>query len=136
MKGKLMKRPAETPNSAPANVSERAIRRAFTFPESKRTKTGQSAHFLKWKQDAAVKKHLQRMTVSWLAEAVQTKEGTKLSAPFFKLAAAYANVWDLSQAKRADLLNVPGLGAIGLGKVEEYLKSRNVELAWDATDAG
>lgn len=130
MKGKLMKRPAETPNAPAGKVSERAMRRAFTFPESARTKTGQPTHFLKWKQDAAVKKHLQKMTVSWLAEAVQTNVNPRLAAPLFKLAPHYANVWLLSQAERADLLKIPGVGETGLKNLGKYMAEKQVSLVW------
>ena len=95
-------------------------------------KVGGAARLDKWRHESKVKKHLQALTVSWLAEQVHkaTDGGPKLSGPLYKLASAYANVWDLSQAARADLLKVPGVGAVGLLRVEEYLTSHQVELKW------
>lgn len=110
--------------------STRQIHRSGARPEATRAGTGQPAHFLKWKQDAAVKNHLQRMKVTWLAERVAAAGDLKISNTLHKLAVRYRNVWQLSQADRTDVLATLGVGPASLDKVEAYLTEHKVPLRW------
>lgn len=48
------------------------------------------------------------------------------------VAAGYKNVWDLSQAKREDLLKAKGIGPATLKKIRDVLVRRSVPVAWKA----
>jgi hypothetical protein len=93
--------------------------------------TGTTSHFAKWKEDAAVRKHLQDMSTTWLAEQLHAKEEFKLSGTLHKLSTGFPNVWRMSQARRADLLEVAGVGPVGLDRLKEYLEKFQVALKWD-----
>ena len=110
-----------------------------------RLKTGEPAHIRAWKAEAAakngswkdrkaVKKHLRNMTLIWLAEALDGLGGSEnlaLGRTLRKLAPTYANVLVLSEeTDAANLLAVPTVGKRGVEKLEEYLRSKNVPLAW------
>lgn len=136
-------REAETPNTSGRLMGAREIRRRLGSATSagrpvKASGTGTPSHFQQWKLDADVKKHLRKMTVSWLAEQVQksdkSKAGAAVSTPLFKLATVYANVWDLSQARWADLIAVPGVGDRGLKHLQKYLEGHEVKLRWNDGD--
>lgn len=114
--------------------TSREIRRMLAMegqPRVPRSKTGTPAHILQWKQEAAVKKHLQKMPTVWLADQLNEKRETSVSTPLYRLAGTFANVWDLSQARRAELLAVPGVGPKGLAHLQEYLEKFQVQLKWD-----
>lgn len=92
-------------------------------------RTGTTTHFAAWKAEGKVKSILQKTRTAQLADYM---EGNDKAASGFALLylAGFRNVWDLSQAKRADLLAAKGVGIATLGHVEDYLKAQSVALAW------
>lgn len=91
--------------------------------------TGRPAHFSDWKRQAEVKRHLQKMKTSWLAEQLQAQRHG--AAPvLFLLAKPFPNVWALSQATREAILAVPGVGPKRLRKLQEYLEEHQVKIVW------
>lgn len=93
------------------------------------TRTGTTAHFAAWKAEGQVKSILQKTKTATLADSIEGDDRTASGFALLYLA-GFKNVWDVSQAKRADLLAAKGVGLVTLGHVQDYLKARNVALAW------
>lgn len=124
---------------APKN---RAVRRMMTSSRSRLSvqdwptagharssgKSGTPAHVTAWRQEAEVKKHLKTVTLTLLAEKVEDKPTAKA---FLLLSSQYANAWELSRAKREEVLAVPGVGRSVAGKAHAYLVGFNVPMAWE-----
>lgn len=107
-----------------------------TGKRTSRPRTGQPAHFVAWKRDAEIRKHLQKMRVAWLAAQLETKSADERALAKTLIAIGDStelhNIWDLSRAARSTLLGVPGVGPKTLDKLGEYLLRHQVPLAWSA----
>jgi hypothetical protein len=92
-------------------------------------RTGTTPHFAQWKAEGKVKSALQKLKTDRLADDIS---GADKAASGFALLylAGFKNVWQIAQAKRADLLDAKGVGIAMLGHVEDYLAARNVQLSW------
>lgn len=80
-----------------------------------------------------MRKHLRNMTLVWLAEQLDVLGGAKnlgMGRTLRKLSAKYANVLELSETTAEEILAVPLVGRQGVQTLEEYLRSKQVPLAW------
>jgi len=139
-------RPVETVNKGGKKLGSREISRRLmpNVGHVARVGTGTSSHFAQWKRESPtggwkerkkVEKHLRNMSAVWLAEQLDAKGGAEnlaMGRTLRKLAPSYPNMLVVSQAKRVDLLAVPGVGKRGIEKLGEYLLAHNVTLGWDA----
>lgn len=111
----------------------RGLSLAFSHPA--RAKTGQPAHFVAWKREGEIKRHLEKMRVAWLVAQLEIRGAEERAiAKTLNLIGDNSdihNVWRLSRASRSELLNIPGVGPKGLEKLGEYLTKHQVTLAWD-----
>jgi hypothetical protein len=111
-------------------VMNRAQKRAARSRGSRTgNRTGTSPHFERWKAEGRIKSALQKLKTGTLADEIV---GNDKAASGFALLflAGFKTVWDVSQAKRADLLAARGVGIATLGHVEDYLKAKQVDLKW------
>jgi len=105
------------------NASASSISR---FPS--RVRTGTTTHFAMWMADLQMKKSLQRLKISKLADR----------APDPQVKAAYGlavkhglkSVWDLVVATKSQMLDVPGMGPVRLRALSADLASHNVQVKW------
>jgi hypothetical protein len=103
----------------------------MSTPKKAGHRTGTTPHFALWKAEGALKSALQKTSTARLAD----KLSGKLAAAFAVLyVGGYKNVWDVSQASGAKLLDLKGIGPATLGLVEDYLHSKKVELKWTVRD--
>lgn len=125
-------KPIPVPNRATLRQWKRSHyapvgKRRFNQP---RSKTGSPDWFRSMKVRAAVKATLEKVPTvhAWPGphDGEPASELEALSAAGFK------TVWDLSQAKREDLLAVKGIGPAKLKKIRAALVSRSVPVAWKA----
>lgn len=90
--------------------------------------TGTSPHFATWMAEAKMTKALRDAKTSWVANHPQPK----VAAAFELVAKDYPTIWDLAHATRADLLAVPGVGPVNLGRIHAYLIANRVSPSWEA----
>jgi hypothetical protein len=95
-----------------------------------RSRTGAPDWFRSMKAKAAVKAALEKiLTVHAYAGPHDGEPAAELEA---LSAGGFKTVWDLSQAKREDLLAVKGIGPVKLKKIRAELVRRSVPTAWKA----
>lgn len=96
------------------------------------TRTGTTQHFSAWMADLQAKSALQKMKLNQIADSVGDQ---KVAAAFALLyVGGIKNVWQLTQAKFADLMAVNGIGVKRLDLVAGYLKSKSVKCGWAEED--
>lgn len=93
--------------------------------------TGTTPHFRAWMADLRAKSILQSMRLDGLADAPQPGRVASTLA-IIRVNSRMRSVWDLSQARIEDLLRIPQIGPARLAEIEQYLKGRNVPVAWTA----
>jgi hypothetical protein len=108
-------------------MSENEFDRAATRKRRTGKGTGQPAHFREWTRERRVRNYLK--TVRTLRLAGQEGVPEVIGA----IAARYRNLHALAQADRRSLLELPGVTHPALRKLQAYLESKSVVVAWAPT---
>lgn len=91
--------------------------------------TGTTPHFKAWKQEVQIKKALMGIRTSEVAEK---HPQIKVSQAFGLVAEKYPNLYLLSQARKSDIIALPGVGPATVGRIYAYLTANNVKTSWTA----
>lgn len=92
-------------------------------------RTGQPAQFKEWKAAGEAKRFLSAQRTFLISQARGFSEGIDLIR-ISTIAEHYPNWLALSQARRADLLKLPGIGPATLKRLQTYLMAHNLTPAW------
>lgn len=95
--------------------------------------TGTTPHFRMWMADLRIKSALQRMKTSQLAKSAGDDHPQAASAlSFLAEDRRYRKLSAIVEAERADLLSISGIGPKRLDALAAYLRSKRVQVRWDA----
>ncbi len=92
-------------------------------------RTGTTPHFAMWMQDLKMKSALQNITIASLADR-QSDLALAGAYKAIQRHGHFRNVWELTQATKAQLHDTPGLGPKRIAAIKADLASRHVAVKW------